>query len=220
MRFILVVALECLCFQVRASAQVAPYVGVLGGVATLSADARSMPTPQGLNASLYKPENGPALNFVAGVHLNQYLSVQANYVWNHNSLTLSSNSSASNSFYEEQRKSSQAAVLCDLLVYFRRLDDRVRPYLSVGAGGVRFSSTRQNQTVVSGTPTLPPAHFTSTRPALRVAVGIDVTLTRRLGIRYSFAETIRHNDVSAQLSPPGERALANCQSLFGVIVRF
>ena len=93
------------------SAQVVPYAGVLGGLATLSADARSQLTAQSLNASLYKPENGPALNIFGGAHVTQYLSLQANYVWNRNDLKLSSTSSASSSFYEEQRKSSQHALI-------------------------------------------------------------------------------------------------------------
>ncbi len=220
LRFILVVALECVCFQVPALAQVTPFAGALGGVATLSADARSLPTSQGLNVSLYKPENGPAVNLIAGVHLNQYLSVQASYVWNRNGLTLSSSSSGPNSFYEERRKSSQQAVLFDLLVYFRRLDDRLRPYLSAGTGVVRFSSAQERLVALRGTPVLPQTRFSSTRPALRVAVGIDVALTHRVALRYSFGETIRHNDISAQLSPSGERLLANFQNLFGFVVRF
>ncbi len=220
LRFILVVALECVCFQVPALAQVTPFAGALGGVATLSADARSLPTSQGLNVSLYKPENGPAVNLIAGVHLNQYLSVQASYVWNRNGLTLSSSSSGPNSFYEERRKSSQQAVLFDLLVYFRRLDDRLRPYLSAGTGVDRFSSAQERLVALRSTPVLPQTRFSSTRPALRIAVGIDIALTHRVALRYSFGETIRHNDISAQLSPSGERLLANFQNLFGFVVRF
>ncbi len=218
-RLILLAALGCICSQLPVFGQITPYAGALGGVATLSADARSLPTSQGLNVSLYKPLNGPAVNFIAGVHLNQYLSVQASYVWNRNDLTLSSSSSGSNSFYEEQRKSSQRAVLLDLLVYFRRQDDRLRPYLSVGAGAAHFSSERQ-QVTLGGAPVLPQTSFSSTRPALRAAVGIDVAITHHVALRYSFGETIRHNDVSAQLSPPGVRLLANFQNLFGFVVRF
>jgi len=106
------------------------------------------------------------------------------------------------------------------LVYFRRREDRLRPYLSAGTGVVRFSSTRQNEVAIGGNPALPPTRFASTRPALRVAVGMDVAVTHRLALRYSFGETIRHNDVSAQLAPPGKRNLANFQNLFGLLVRF
>jgi hypothetical protein len=51
-------------------------------------------------------------------------------------------------------------------------------------------------------------------------VGIDVALTHRIAFRYSFSETIRHNDIGAQLSPPGKRSLANFQNFFGLVFRF
>jgi predicted secreted protein len=38
------------------------FVGTVVGVSTLSADARSEITSDGADVSLYKPENGPALN--------------------------------------------------------------------------------------------------------------------------------------------------------------
>ncbi len=220
MRFVLYVCLAWVFCEIPVLAQVVPFAGVIGGVATLSADARSLPSPQGLSISLYKPENGPALNFFAGAHLKSYLSVQASYIWNRNDLTLSSSSPASNTFFEEWRTSSQNTLIVDVMAYFRPLESRLRPYLSVGAGPVRFSSTRQRQVVTGGTPPLPPEHFSSVRPALRVAVGIDVRLADHLALRYSFSETIRHNDISAQLSPPGQRSLANFQNLFGVAFRF
>lgn len=220
LRFILVAALECVCFQAPALAQITSFAGVVGGVATLSADAQSLPTSQGLSVSLYKPENGPALNFFAGAHLNSYLSIQANYIWNRNALTLSSSCPASNSFFEERRTSSQNALILDVMAYFRPLNSRLRPYLSVGAGPIRFSSARQAEAAMGGTPVLPQEHFSSVRPALRVAVGIDVKLADHVALRYSFSETIRHNDISAQLSPPGQRSLANFQNLFGVAYHF
>src|SRR5690348_12857338 len=43
-----------------ASAQTEPYAGVIGGVATLSADAGSQTTTQGLSLSSYAPANGGA----------------------------------------------------------------------------------------------------------------------------------------------------------------
>ena len=218
-RFALLLVFECMGVAF-CSAQVVPYAGILGGLATLSADARSQLTAQGLNASLYKPENGSALNVFAGLHVAQYLSLQANYVWNRNDLTLSSTSSASSLFYEEQRKSSQHALIFDLLIYFRRRDSRLRPYLSAGTGIAHLSSTEQRIVAVSGTPTLPPLRFSSTRPVLRVAVGMDIAITHHLAARYSFSETLRHNDISAHLSPPGQRGLANFQNLFGIGFRF
>ncbi len=221
LRFILVVvALKCVCFQALALAQITPYAGVVGGVATLSADSRSLPTFQGLSISLYKPEKGPALNFFAGAHLNPHLSIQASYVWNRNDLTLSSPSPSSNSFFEERRTSSQNALILDLMAYFRPLKSRLRPFLSIGGGPVRFSSAQQRQVAIGGTPLLPREHFSSVRPALRVAVGMDVKLADHVALRYSFSETRRHNDISAQLSPPGQRSLANFQNLFGVAFNF
>src|SRR5215813_8908037 len=85
------------------------YAGALVGVATLSADARSSTAPGRAEVSLYKPENGPTLNVFAGVHVRRYFTVQANYVWNRNDVTLlSSLSSTSGSgFYEQARGSSQ-----------------------------------------------------------------------------------------------------------------
>jgi len=171
------------------SAQVVPYAGILGGLATLSADARSQLNTQGLSTSLYKPENGPALNLFAGAHVTQYFSVQGNYVWNRNALLLSSTSSASSSFYEEQRKSSQHALIFDFLVYFRQQDSRLRPYLSAGTGIAHLSSTQLRIVAVSGTPPMPPPRFSSVRPVLRVAVGIDIAITGHLALRYSFSET-------------------------------
>ncbi len=215
---VVVLVIVGLCGSI--AAEVTSFVGVIGGPATLSADGRSQQVPQGIDASLYKPENGPALNLFAGAHITQYVSVQANYIWNRNDLMLTSTSPESNSFYEEERKSSQHALIFDLLVYFRQQKNRVRPYLSGGTGIVHFSSSEARILARGAGPVLPPARFSSTRPALRVAVGMDVLLTSKLDFRYSFSETIRHNDISAELSPPGQRGLANFQNLFGIVVRF
>jgi hypothetical protein len=95
LRFVLLLFFEWMAIAC-CSAQVVPYAGILGGLATLSADARSQLTAQGLNASLYKPGNGRALNLFGGANVTQYLSLQANYIWNRNDLILSSTSSASN----------------------------------------------------------------------------------------------------------------------------
>ena len=215
---VLLIVIAGLCGSVVA--EVTSFVGVVGGVATLSADGRSQQVPQGIDASLYKPENGPAVNLFAGAHLTPYVSIQANYIWNRNDLMLTSTSPESNSFYEEERNSSQHAVIFDLLVYFRQQKSRVRPYLSGGTGIVHFSSSEARILTLGGSAVLPPARFSSTRPVLRVAVGMDVLLTSMLDFRYSFSETIRHNDISAELSPPAQRGLANFQNLFGIVVRF
>ena len=95
-------------------------------------------------------------------------------------------------------------MILDLLVYFQPLDSRVRPYLSVGSGAVQFSSMQERLTTIGGMPVLPPETL-FVRPALRSAVGMDVRLARHTALRYSFSETLRHNDISAHLSPPGQR---------------
>ena len=64
------------------------YGGGLIGVSALSADARSVTTPVGFAVSLYKPEDGLAANLLVGTHLNDYVTLQANYIWNRNGLTL------------------------------------------------------------------------------------------------------------------------------------
>src|SRR5260370_35280672 len=70
------------------SAQQRPYAGVLGGIATLSADARSVIAASGSSASAYKPSNGGVVNAFGGFHVNDFLSIQGNYTWNHNALEL------------------------------------------------------------------------------------------------------------------------------------
>ncbi len=168
----------------------------------------------------YAPENGGALNIFVGAHLHNYLSVQGNYIWNANELVLSSTSSASNSFYQQARTSSQQAVIFDFLIYFRPRSSRIRPYLGTGTGIVHLSSTQERLLRSGGTPVLPPTTFSSNRPVLRSHVGIDFRLTSKLDFRYSFSETIGKNDISTHLSPPAPRRLANFQNLFGFVVRF
>lgn len=197
------------------------YAGALAGVSTLSADARASTRPSRAEVSLYKPENGTALNLFVGVHLGRYFTVQSNYVWNRNDLTLFSSLTSVDGgrFYEQKRSSTQHAVIGDALLYFRTLGSGVRPYLSTGAGWVRFKSQSTGNGVAGGLPA-PDGEIASTRIALRVAVGIDLAMGDRWSVRYSFSETISGNPISARLTPPGERNLANFQNLFGVIRRF
>jgi hypothetical protein len=221
-RHVFVTAVLCLSLVARARAQNEDrvYTGALVGVSTLSADARASTQAGGADVSLYKPENGPALNLLAGVHLGRYFSVQANYVWNRNDLMLfsSSTSSGGSVFYEQARRSSQHAIVGDALLYFRAVGSGVRPYLSTGAGVMRFQSpsARGVDSGLSG----PQGELESTRVALRVAVGIDLAIGRTWSFRYSFSETISGNPISARLTPPGERNLANFQNLFGLIRTF
>ena len=200
------------------SAQVTPYVGVLGGIATLSGDAGSQATTQGLNLSSYAPANGGAINAFAGLHLHDYFSVQANFIWNRNKLRLNSASSGTGASYQEDRNSSQEAGVLDFLVYFRRRSSWVRPYLGTGVGVIHLSSTQTGLISSQGSPVLPPSHFSSTGPVFRSHVGIDLRLTHKLDFRYSFSEFIGHNEISQHLSPPASGSLKNFQNLFGFVV--
>ena len=106
------------------------------------------------------------------------------------------------------------------MLYFRNLKSRVRPYLSVGAGVVRLISAEESIEQTNGTPTLAPLGFTSVKPALRVAVGVDLAVKNGWAFRFTFSETLRSNAISAQLDPPGQRNLANFQNLFGFVKYF
>jgi len=172
--------------------------------------------------SLYKPENGPAVNLFLGRYLGNYVSVQGNFIWNANDLTFVSNSVVPQgaSFYSETRSSSQSSAVGDVLVFFRDRGSLVRPYLSAGIGVIHLQSSQQQLDSVSGSPILPPRDFSSNIPGLRVAVGIDVKLRRGFSLRYSFSETISSNPISDQLSPPGQRALKNFQNLWGFVKTF
>ena len=193
------------------------YAGALTGVSTLSGDARSLVSAGELVASLYKPENGPALNLLVGVHLHDYVTVQVNYIWNRNDLTLVA--AAGDAFFEQPRRSSQHAIVGDLLVYFRARGDRIRPYLSAGGGVVRFASSSEGTAIARGR--IPPEpRFTDLGATLRVAVGLDVRASPTWRIRYSFSESLSGNPISGRLSPPGQRNLANFQNLVGVIRTF
>ena len=214
-------ALSCLVVtSAAAQPRPQPYVGVLAGVSTLSADARSEVTPGDAQVSLYKPENGPALNVLIGLHVHEYLTVQANYVWNRNDLALTSvrATQSGSSFYEQPRTSSQHAIVGDLLMYFRERRSVVRPYLSAGVGIVRLETRGDGQERDGNAPA--PATSHASRALLRVAVGIDVALAGGWIVRYSFSESLSGNPISAQLSPPAPRNLANFQNLFGVVRAF
>ena len=197
------------------------FVGAVAGISTLSADARSEITSGGVDVSLYKPENGPAVNVLFGVHVHDYLTVQANYVWNRNDVALTSVRAAesSSAFYEQPRATSQHAAVADLLAYFRERRSRARPYLSAGLGLVRLQTTATGEGRINKAAP-PPSRVETTRALLRVAVGIDVALRHGWSARYSFSESVSGNPISAQLSPPGRRNLANFQNLFGVTRAF
>jgi hypothetical protein len=204
-----------------AMAQPQFYAGVLGGVATLSGDARSLLSAGSTTFSSYDPKNGGAVEVLVGRHFSDYFTMQANYIWNGNTLTLTAGAfNGTQKGYQETRGSSQQSAIADLLVYFRRRDSRLRPYLSIGTGLVHFASSQERIEQVVGTPNLPPQRFSSNMIALNVPVGMDVNLGKGWAFRYTFSETLSKNPVSDRLSPPGQHSLKNFQNLFGFIKRF
>jgi len=209
------------CFStVMAHAQF--YAGVLGGVSTLSGDARALLGSGSTTFSSYDPKNGGTVELLAGRHFSDYFTLQADYVWNRNPLTLTSGvfNNGTQDGYQETRRSSQQSAIADVLVYFRKRGSRLRPYLSVGAGVVHFASSQERLEQVLGTPNLPPQSFNSNMIVLHVPVGIDVNLGKGWAFRYTFSETLSKNPISDRLSPPGQHSLKNFQNLFGFIKRF
>jgi hypothetical protein len=204
----------------RAEAQF--YAGEMAGISTLSGDSRSVLTPASTAFASYSPQNGLVLNGLVGKHLSDYFTLQAEYVWNRNSLTLSAATfnAGSVAAYEEMRQSSEHSGFASALVYFRNRKSWVRPYLSVGTGLVHLSSTQRNITTLEHAPALPPPEFSSNMIALRVPVGIDVRLHTGWFFRYSFAETLSRNPISDELSPGGPQILKNFQNLFGIVHQF
>ena len=197
------------------------YAGGMVAVTSLSGDARSIITPGATQFSSYNPQNGPGLNLLAGKHFNDYFSIQGDYVWNRNALTLSAADVAGSSVskYKETMQSSQHSAFASVLVYFRSRNSRLRPYLSVGTGFVHLSSSVQNVSVQQGS-VIAPGAFDTNFIALRVPVGIDVKMHAGWYFRYSFTENISHNPISTQLSPPATHTFKNFQNLFGVIHQF
>lgn len=206
----------------NALAQAEFYGGLQAGVSTLSGDAASTLSAGAADFSSYNPQNGIALSVIFGRDLSEYVSLQADYIYNRNRLTLASGAFSNGTLngYQEVRGSSQQSVIGDVLVYFRQRQSRLRPYLSVGTGSVHFSSFQHRVDLVAGSASLPPQRFSSNLIALHVPVGMDVKLRAGWMFRYSFSETLTKNPISDQLSPPGPHSLKNFQNLFGIFRRF
>ena len=196
------------------------YAGALFGVSALSADAQPVTAGAAAAVSLYDPKNGPALNVFVGIHMAHYFAIQVNWMWNRNDLTLISSYTTpqAGGFYEQTRDSSQHAVVFDGLIYFRRLDSSIRPYLGTGLSVVHFSSDERDSRAQGLSP--PAGEIASTHIGLRSHVGIDFGLSRHIAFRYSFSETISGNPIGPSLTPPGQRPLMNFQNLFGFVGRF
>lgn len=217
-----VLAIVVLSCYAPALARAQLYGGILGGVASLSGDARSAISSGSTSFWSYDPKNGGDLSLLFGKHFSDYFSAQGSYTWNENELSLSAGSSGTGAeqAYQETRRSSQQTVLGNLLVYFRARKSRLRPYLSVGTGIVHFSSTEESIQQALGAPILLPHHFSANRVVLNVPVGMDVDLGKRWAFRYTFSETISGNPISDRLSPPGQHSFKNFQNLFGFIRQF
>jgi hypothetical protein len=216
---IAIVLLVVFC-GISAPAQV--YVGVLGGVASISGDARSTLSSASSAFSSYDPGNGGALEVLAGKHLSDYFTVQANYIWNGNDMTVTGGSfeGGTQQGYQEVRTSSQQSATGNILVYFRNRDSRLRPYLSVGTGLVHFSSAQQHLDLSLGGPSPPARNFSANMIALNVPVGIDADLGHGWAFRYTFSETISRNPIDDHLSPSGQHSFKNFLNLFGFTKHF
>jgi len=189
------------------------YAGVLGAFSSLSAGSRSVLSSGSTAFASYDPKNGGAL---------QDFALQATYIWNSNQLILTSAQfvHGAQKGYQETRSSSQQSIIADFLVYFRKRDSRLRPYLSVGTGLVHFSSSQERIEQLIGAPILPPLSFSSNMAALHIPVGMDVKVRGGWAFRYTFSETVSKNLIDNQLSPSGQQSFKNFQNLFGLIKRF
>jgi hypothetical protein len=108
----------------------------------------------------------------------------------------------------------------EALFYFRPRSSRIRPYLSGGAGLVDIdASSRGAASGFGSAPSLPDS-INHTGAAFRIAVGIDLFLSRNASLRYSFSETLQGNPFSAALTPAAPRNLANFQNWLGVAFHF
>jgi len=117
-------------------------------------------------------------------------------------LTSSRCSEDGNVFYEQNRSATQHTALAEFLVYVRKKDKTVRPYLSVGVGAIHFNSGANTIRSLIEEGIAAPGAISSTGLAVRSAVGIDVFIKGGWAFRFSFDETIRGNPISALLTPP------------------
>lgn len=177
------------------------FVTGLGGAAALSNAATATPSPP--SASNYDSKVGPAFNGAIGYHWNDWISLQARYIWNRNQIV--STEVSGGNLRQIGLTGKQYAVASEILVYFRPRSSRIRPFLSAGPAWVRFSSQD---------------NVTQNRLGWPVAVGADVMLRAGWGLRYSFSETMSANPFAASLNPPANTKLMNFQNLFGFVKVF
>ena len=197
------------------------YAGGMGGIATLSGDGSAVVTSSSASTSLFDPKNGAAGEVFAGIQSFKYVCFEGDFAWNRNNVVLvSSGVPAAPDFFRQPESITQNVFLGNVLVYFRKRDSRVRPYLSEGAGFVLIHTRLSGNGIVSGNPVLPPATSAPTSVALRTLVGIDVRLSGRWCLRYTFGETISRNTLGDQVVPTQHRIPKNFQNLFGVYFEF
>jgi len=220
MSWVRVFPVVCL-FAAHVHAQRNFFAGGYAGVSTLSADARTDVTTSGAQFSSYKPENGLTAVGFAGRHFNDWVSVMGSYGWNRNSLLLASGETGpvANAISRAYR-ASMHTVIGEALIYFRPRRSRIRPYLSAGAGVVNTSAASRGAATISGRPAALPDSIERTGGAVRVAVGIDLFVSKNWALRYSFSETVQGNPFSAALTPAAPRKLANFQNWLGVAFHF
>lgn len=121
-QLILVLALALVTLPATAAAQEpGHFAGLIAGSSQLSGDPTTIITGDGFATSDYKPATGPAVNVFAGVHLSDYLTLQANYTWNRHDVT-----PTESRFYEQPHAATQHTVIGDVLVYFRERASRIR----------------------------------------------------------------------------------------------
>jgi hypothetical protein len=127
----------------------------VGGVSTLSEDASTALSLGSAATSSYKPENGPTVGAFGGLHWTNYFSVQVDYLWNQNLLTLNSlaasTTGANTKLYEQTFRSRQQSAFGSALLYFRSRSSWVRPFLSVGTGVVHLTAEPRSAGTVIAT---------------------------------------------------------------------
>jgi hypothetical protein len=197
-----------------ALAQERNFVTGLGGFAILS-PAAVTDFRQTAVTSSYRPEVGPAFNIGAGRHFNDWVSVQGNYIWNRNVVFLTGTNESG--FVEHRNRLNHRQFVFDGLLYFRPLTSRIRPYLSVGTGGVRASRTLEEVTALRQPIAQPEASTSAWYAGIRIAVGIDLIWKNGWGFRYSFSETVSPNLAGRSLIPASGGSLMNFQNLFGFV---
>jgi len=196
------VLITVLTLTISCDAQPAWYVAGLVGIGTLSGDTRT-PASGPIAVAFYEPENGAAWNLALGRHLNDWFSVQGNYIGNHNRLQWTY--VGDNLRITFPYRTAQHAGVADLLLYFRDRRNWVRPYLSAGIGAAH---TRADLRV----PQLERKE-TSVDAVMRVAVGVDILLKGNLRFRYTFSESLSGNPFVGPV--PAKKAFMNFQNLFG-----